>query len=465
MPGDEDGRARHRSHAALALIGVAIPLVVNAAGATPAMVRLGRFAPLAPPRGATFSGLVPKAHSIGLEIVLPPSNEDQLRALLQSQYEVGSARYHRWISPTDFEREFDPSRSTIAGVEAWLAAVGLRSSYRSGFSVHVSGPAQLVESAFGVSLDDYRLPGGHIVHEANGAPLVPSAVSGNVVSVLGLDDAPRMTSELTPSPGALHPRALPNVPSGTSCLTLPTGVDDPDQVGNAYGIGSLITAGQTGAGQEVAVYELASHVASDVETFEQCFGLADAVTTVPVDGGGGSAGPGTDEADSDIEQIATQSPGASIVSYEGPDTAMGAFDTWNAIVQQDTASVVSTSYGLCEPDSFAEGLVDADEPLFMQAAVQGQTILAASGDSGSADCYLPSTGTDTSLQVDYPASSPNVTAVGGTTLANDGSETAWNDCQGQTGVTCANLGGGAGGGGVSRVFRATHVAARRMGMV
>jgi kumamolisin len=52
--------------------------------------------------------------------------------------------------------------------------------------------------------------------------------------------------------------------------------------------------------------------------------------------------------------------------------------------------------------------------------------------------------------VDFPASDPSVTAVGGTTLASDGTQSAWNDCEGQTGAACANLENFAGGGGISR---------------
>ena len=232
-------------------------------------------------------------------------------------------------------------------------------------------------------------------------------------------------------------------------MTAPPGADTPDEVGAAYGIGSLTGAGQNGAGQQVAVYELAPHIAGDISTFETCFGLHNLVSTVAVDGGG-TAGGGTAEADADIEQIATQSPGASIVSYEGPNTAQGSYDVWSEIVNQDTATVVSTSYGLCEPDSVAAGVLTLEDALFSQAALQGQTILAASGDSGSEDCYPPSGNLDTSLQADFPASNPSVTAVGGTTLFTNGTQAAWNDCEGQAGVSCANLGNLAGGGGISR---------------
>jgi kumamolisin len=428
----------------------------SAAGAAKAMVRPQRLSPLAPPRNATTTGPVSKTGSIGLEIVLAPSHEAQLTSLLHSTYDPASPQFHHWLTPAQFAQQFAPTATTVSNVEGWLASVGLRSSYRSGFSVRVSEPAGTIESGLGVSLNGYRLADGGEIHVADRPPLVPSTLSTAVVSVLGLDTSPRLTSQLSrdrvPQSTRLTPHADGLSPCGAAAsVAAGVGGYTPDQVGAAYGIGNLTAAGQNGSGQEVAVYELGRHQVSDTSAYETCFGLHNPVTTVPVDGGGQAGATGTAEADADIEQVATQSPGASIVSYEGPNTPQGAYDTWNQIVSQDTASVVSTSYGLCEPDSQASGTIAAEGPLFVQAALQGQTILAASGDTGSEDCYLPSNNTDTSVQVDYPASDPAVTGVGGTTLFGNGTQTAWNDCEGTTGTTCVNLGGGSSGGGISRV--------------
>jgi kumamolisin len=388
---------------------------------------------------------------------LAPSHEAELNALLQSVNDSGSPQYHHWLTPTQFAQQFDPAPATISEVKSWLAGVGLHATYRSGFAVHVADPAGAIESGLGVSFNEYVLGQGEQVHISGGAPLVPSALSSSVVSVLGLDNAPQLTSHIAQSHRVLQgSAALPHADGLSPCAAASSfaagfGGYTPDQVGAAYGIGSLTTAGQTGTGQEVAVYELAQHVATDTAAYESCFGLHNSISTVAVDGGG-PAGTETAEADADIEQVATQAPGASIVSYEGPNSPVGSYDTWNTIVSQDTASVVSTSFGLCEPDSVTDGVVSAEDALFMQAAVQGQTVVAASGDSGSEDCYPPSGSIDTSMQVDYPASDPDVVAVGGTTLFGDGTQAAWNDCEGQTGLTCVNAGGGSTGGGISRLW-------------
>jgi subtilase family serine protease len=81
--------------------------------------------------------------------------------------------------------------------------------------------------------------------------------------------------------------------------------------------------------------------------------------------------------------------------------------------------------------------LDAEDALFEQAAAQGQTVVAASGDAGSEDCTPDD---PARLAVDDPASQPYVTGVGGTalTFAPAPAETVWNDAS------------GAGGGGISQ---------------
>ena len=112
--------------------------------------------------------------------------------------------------------------------------------------------------------------------------------------------------------------------------------------------------------------------------------------------------------------------------------------------------MVSVSWGECESAN-SDGL-QAESTLFQEAAAQGQSIVAASGDEGSEDCNgpLPSV-PDLSLAVDDPSSQPFVTGVGGTTLNGLGpppSESVWNNgaVAGLTGT------GGAGGGGVSQTW-------------
>jgi subtilase family serine protease len=207
----------------------------------------------------------------------------------------------------------------------------------------------------------------------------------------------------------------------------------------------------------VALYELEPYAASDVAAYQSCYGTHASVSNVSVDGGAGG-GPGQGEAALDIEQVIGLVPRATILVYEGPNSASSApgsgyYDTWSTLIGQDRARVVSASWGQCETlvpasDAAAEGT------LFQEAAAQGQTIFSAGGDEGSEDCngqtgFLP----DTQLAVDDPSSQPFVSGVGGTSLDSLGprpSERVWNSGGGICGILgCAP---GAGGGGKSSLW-------------
>ena len=177
-----------------------------------------------------------------------------------------------------------------------------------------------------------------------------------------------------------------------------------------------------------------------------------------IDGGAPSNVNGTLEALIDTQEVATQAPDAAIISYEAPNTSTGEYNAYNAIVSDNIAQVVSTSWGKCEAALEAEPngtvFIDALHSLFQQAAAQGQSVFAASGDTGSEDCYDgTSTPPSETLQVDNPADDPFVTGVGGTSLENPGVEPVWNDCSGETGDSCASGGQDAGGGGQSTHFK------------
>jgi hypothetical protein len=452
---------------------LALPLVVSCAGvsvtlapqagASSALTREARLAPSPIPVGAQPVGAVEASRMMQVELVLPPANPIALDAFLGRLYDKSSSQYHHWLSPGRFVQEFGPDARTVSRLQQWLGSVGLGGDARSGFTVTVSAPAATIESAFGVSLENYRLAHGQVGYRADRAPLLPASVVGGVGGVLGLDDMASLqfgdVFEHAPAPlpaPALEPHASAPAPCpAAASFASANGILTPDQVGDAYGIGGLIGAGQTGAGQTVAAFELSPHDGLDVSAYQSCFGLSNPVSTVAVDGGGSISAEGTAEADVDIEQIATQAPGASIVSYEGPNSATGSYDTWAAIVNQDTASVISVSLGLCEPDAALGGFLSEDT-LLAQAAAQGQTVLAASGDSGSEGCFVDNAGPNaqsTELNVDFPASDPWVTAVGGTS-GFGGTASVWNLCQGASGPSCAVAQGGIGasGGGMSRYF-------------
>jgi kumamolisin len=391
-------------------------------------------------------------------LVLPPSNQAALTSLLAAQQDPTSPSFHRWLAPGQFHSEFGPAQSDVSAVTSWLRADGFSPSV-SGYQVSVTASESSFAGAFGVSFERYALPGGGTGYVASSAPLVPSDLaSGKISSILGLNTTYKFKSHATfGNPNSVSQSPLltrPNADGLTPCSAASTEAGGNyytlDQEGADYGVGSLLSAGETGTGQTIGLYELGQSSATDISTYESCFGLTNAFSAQLVDGGASSGSIGTEEADLDAEEAMTQAPGARVISYEGPNTTSGAYDVWNAIVTADAAQVISTSWGLCEPNAVAGGMQGAYTTLFKQASSQGQSIFAASGDSGSEDCFQSDL--STSEQVDYPASDSWVTAVGGTDLFSNGSQTTWNDCQNNESLACAeSLGGvGAGGGGMSR---------------
>ncbi|MDQ6606294.1 MAG: putative Ig domain-containing protein, partial [Actinomycetota bacterium] len=230
-----------------------------------------------------------------------------------------------------------------------------------------------------------------------------------------------------------------------------------DQIASAYGLSGLYGAGDQGQGQTIALYELEPNDPRDVAAYEACYGVTASVSYVPVDGGVGS-GAGSGEAALDIEQAVGLAPKATFLVYQGPNSSQngpgsGPYDVFSAIVSQDRASVASVSWGQCEKLEGAAA-AQAESTLFQEAAAQGQSILAASGDAGSEDCDVGQALPDNAPAVDDPGSQPFVTSVGGTSLMALGpppSELVWNNGGGLGGLL--GLQPGAGGGGVSQLWR------------
>lgn len=428
----------------------------SAAGTVPVHTQL--LAPGKAPAGSAFLGLAPSTLQVPLRFVLHPSQEARLTSLLPRLYDPASVQYHHWLPRGQFEANFGPTETALSTVTSWVRSQGLTSSRATTFSLQVTATAGQVSTALGTTIGQYRDAAGQLGYVADSAPVLPQSVlDAGVVSILGLNSFAHASPALEgPSSGAARlngarPRAVhANVNGPIPCSAASSFASNRyytmNQLGTAYGLGSLFAAGQNGRSQTVAAYELAPVSASDLAAYQGCFGLSNPASRATVDGGGTISQGGTVEADLDLEQIATQAPGSSLISYEGPNTGQGQYDTWNSIVTADAASVVSTSWGSCEPLAFQYGWISAYGPLFQQAAAQGQTIVAASADSGSEDCYRAAQAT--ALETDYPASDPWVTGIGGTTLSN--TEVAWNQCEGQVGVSCAAYGGGSGGGGLSR---------------
>jgi kumamolisin len=313
----------------------------------------------------------------------------------------------------------------------------------------VTATAGSLERAFSIQLSRYDL-GGRVTFSNTAAPSVPASLAGAIQGVVGLSNVAQWTHSLErPNPSKVVSRRTPQVPDAgpTPCTAAKNdgseyGAYTANQLASAYDFTALYSASDLGAGQTVAIFELEPNEASDISAYQSCYGTSATVTYIKEDGGAGS-GYGSGEAALDIEDIIGLAPKATIDVYQAPNSNTGDYDNYSAIVSADTAKVVSTSWGLCEPLA-GSTFADEENTLFETAASQGQAVFAAAGDYGSTACY-PSNNSD-SLAVLDPASQPYVTAVGGTSLSAIGpppTQTVWND---------SDVEGGAGGGGISEFW-------------
>ncbi len=455
-------RLRFRGAVALAAT-LAVPVGVVAVSATAAAgsIRPDALAPQVPAHAAR-TGTLARSQPIAFAVVVAPSHPTELAALQHDLYDPASPRFQQWLAPGEFQQRFGPAADRVAAVANWLHRAGFADTSVVDGRVEVHTTAGRASDGLRVSFDRLRLPDGTEDYAADQAPLVPRAVAGDVAAIVGLSGGTRLEphheagATLGSASSFASPRATETCAHSIQRQANQLRGWTTRQTGARYGVPGLHAAGLRGANQTIALYELAPHTQPDVKRYLNCFKLTNLVSTVPVDGGAPNLGAGaTLEANLDIEAAAVTAPGSRLLSYEGPNSELGALHVWSAIVNDDQAQVVSTSWGLCEPFETASER-NAMHALFVQASTQGQSIFAASGDAGSEDCLF-ATGDDR-LAVDSPSNDPLVTSVGGTSLlyksktAAPWKEPVWNDCQDAPLRSGCLFSGAAGGGGKSKFF-------------
>ena len=274
---------------------------------------------------------------------------------------------------------------------------------------------------------------------------------GPAAAAPGTTESPE--SQAAPAPAPVAHAGTPQACAGAQGAAT-GGTYTSTQLSSLFGLDQLFAQGRTGIGQSIAIVEFEQYAASDFAAFEACYGLSNSIRNVQVDGGAGGPGQGGGEAALDTELAAFNAPSASLVVYEAPngDDAQ-ALDVFNRIAGDDSAQVVTTSWGVCEASMPAADR-QTENGIFQRMALQGQTVVAASGDAGSEDC-LPTNGSD-QLAVDDPGSQPDVVSAGGTALTNGAvsAQSVWNDCEGSVTLCSGNTTLGAAGGGYSLVWPA-----------
>ncbi len=409
---------------------MAQPAATNAAlpyptSATPASIDIG------PGPSATTP--------ISVTIALRLHNLNAAESLLTSLHTAGDPQFHQFLTADQFVARFAPTAADVATVVAALARYGLTAQSTTATTLKVTGLTRDMESAFGVTLHSYAVPAqqsapGYTYYAPLSPATIPAEIAASVSAVVGLDTRPnfyphRKVAQRKPAnPQSASPAAAPGNSPGLWTVT---------DFANYYDVQPLYRRGVSGSGRTVGIMTLASFTSSDAFAYWSAVGLSvnpNRIQIVNVDGGPGapSDASGSDETTLDVEQSGGIAPGARIIVYQAPNTNQGFVDVFASAIDVNAADTLSISWGAWEWLNNLEnapvtdpttgrtvGSTQAIHELLVRAAIQGQTVFAASGDSGAYDAneFFPLPDSTRTLSVDYPASDPAITAAGGTTLA------------------------------------------------
>ncbi len=354
------------------------------------------------------SPAVPMTVTVGLRL----SHPNALNRFLGELQDPASPLYRHFLTPAEFTQAYGPTTAQVTAVTDFLQSRGIHvtgvSSNR--LLIHTEASAGTYEQALGVVLEDYAYHGRTFFAPSH-APVLPVSIAGDVESLIGLSDAAIMRPMWIRGPVTISRK------SGNTAAATPSGYS-PQQIATVYDWPS-ITSTASGSGVTIAnaTAESTNLSMSDLDTFWNQYGLpTHTVNITPVDGTTRSTG-GTIETTIDEERSGAMAPGATLDVYDADSATDQDFtDTYNTIVTDNTAQVMTTSWGEPEADASSTTL-STDDSIFKQAAAQGISVFAAAGDNGSSD------GTSNPDTADFPSSDPYVLAAGGTTLTLTSSNT------------------------------------------
>ena len=436
--------------------------------------------------GKHLAGPADRASAVQFRVYLDWQDADAAAAYARAVSDPRSSSYKKFLTPGQFRSRFAPSASQVESVRTWLAQQGFDVTYTPSNNHYVAaeGSVAQADSAFATTIKTYAVNGKH-VRSPSGDVSIPSSLAGVVSGVVGLDDSATFVGpdavadgNAPPSEGFRNAPPLSDYwaqlpspyafPSGFTALSLPSvpwtvrGYT-PQQIKSAYQIPTTLD----GRGQTVAIIDAYASptILQDVNTWSTRRGLPtmspSQLTQV--------VAPGTyrrpqnpkqdpqgwyGEETLDVEAVHGMAPAAKIVYVGAPNNYQDLDAAMNHVVDRHLADIVTNSYGF-PTELLPAGFLKPMNDTLIQAAAEGIGVYFSSGDNGDETSNVGY------ATPDFPASSPWVTAVGGTSLGvgADGSravETGWGtsnyNCD-QTTLACTRTGWLYGaGGGVSRVF-------------
>ncbi len=443
-----------RTRKSLAATAVAGALVASGIAAVPQASAAGRqhVARTAPEWVSTARSLGDASNSARTSFkvyLAPQGGTAALKAAVARVSDPTSPSYRRFLSARQYHARYDATDRAVSSVSAFLRGHRLRVTSVEAHHryLKVRGTVAAAEAAFGVAIKRFRHD-GQVVQANTSAVTVPADVAPYIATVSGLDTTPHRIQHQAPPPDGFRNARPCSTSYGQVAAKRQADFRTPLPT---FGDKTLPYAvcGYTGP-QFRAAYE----GNSDLDGTGTTVAITDAyaaptiakdANTYAVRHGDGSYRPGQlsqvlppsfrrqrlcdpsgwyGEETLDVEAVHAMAPGANIRYYASASCFDDDFlDTLARVVDEDQASLVTNSWSDLEANESSDA-VAAYQQVFLQGAMQGIGFLFSSGDNGD---ELDNTALK---QVDYPASDPYATAVGGTSDAIDASgrfkfQTGW----------------------------------------
>ena len=344
----------------------------------------------------TLADSTPLHIYVGLQL----NNRQNLEDLVQRMNSEGDPLYETNLTESQFVSTYAPTPTQVEAVVNYLQSQNLGNIQiePNNLMVGADGTAAQISAAFNTSLGLFQQNGKTVY--ANTAPTqVPSSLSGIVVAVLGLNNAAEMQTPIRPA---------------ASVPTYPFMAYYPKDIQLAY------DAGLTPTGSKTAVAVIAegdvSVVPQDLATARKAEGLPAVPVTIVNAGLQSVDTAGVDEWDLDT-QASTGMAGTVSHLYLYVATSLTDADialAFNRFAAQNVARIANASFGICEVFPYVDGSMLVDDNIFLEAAAQGQTVFASTGDTGSfCGAVVGTNGVPAGAPfVEYPAASPYVVGVG-----------------------------------------------------
>ena len=385
---------------------------------------------------------------IAMTFYIAPAHPAEAEAKARSLQTVGSSDYHHFLTLKEFVQDYAVSDAELKSIEGSLKNLGFTIGYvyPNHLAIEVFGTVSATQNALGIKLNTVVKDGKTSI-TPDRAITLPASLQGKVRGVSGLNTLhhphPMLKASVIPGQSTTR-RAPAALVGGTPGNYLPA------DFARFYNVDGVYNRGYKGRGTTIGIVTLANFNPADAYAFWKGIGLSTSLSRITkIDVDGGTQVPvdpnlGEGETDLDTEYSGALAPEAQLRVYIAPNTDSAFINAFEAAASENLADTVSVSWGEAEllyfanPVSFFDGnqpsttyLLDDFHDVFLEMALQGQTLYAASGDSGAFDtegecssflvgklsaknpvCNAP-------YAVDAPSIDPLVTAAGGTTLPFD----------------------------------------------